>query len=319
MASKFPPQVRPPTDDGVMLQNVVRTLLTNGYAIDSFDRPAPHSFMMLLRKREVLGAEAKMAILFTATISTAIVDRVMTEANRAGGSPVVIFNGDPPSLPKGVYGHSLADFFAFLGGEVHTDRIFCAGLQAIMTELGHNRLPAGLKGKPDDLLEAYSADALQFLLECPVRRFGQERRFEPLPDGLVLGRDQLNIHIDAKAYEAEFHPSADDIRRFGSYVRDFNSRYEHFVGRISLFLVVSGSFSQDDAAIKAKTNDLLTECATPLVLLRAGDLGAAVERIRAMPHLRAAVNWRRIFVPDIVDLKRLDDELTRIRHDSIIP
>ena len=50
-----------------------------------------------------------------------------------------------------------------------------------------------MAGKPDDMLELYSEECLEYMLECPVRRYGQERRFERLPDGLALGRNKLNI------------------------------------------------------------------------------------------------------------------------------
>ena len=213
---------------------------------------------------------------------------------------------------------ALTEFYNILGGEVRTDRILVANLKSVMFELGHNRLPPAFAGKPDDLLEAYCEECLEFLLECPVRRYGQERRFEPLPDGLALGRNRFNLYFDAKAYGQEFHPSADDIRRFASYVKDFNLRYSNYVGPISVFLVISGSFSSDKNAITEKINEFQVECATPLTFLGASELADLVSESAKLLQSRAAINWRRVFVAQLFDVKRFRDELQRIKKDSIL-
>jgi hypothetical protein len=187
-----------------------------------------------------------------------------------------------------------------------------------MFELGHNRLPPSFVGKADDLLEAYCEECLEFLLECPVRRYGQERRFEPLPDGLALGRNRFNLYFDAKAYGQEFHPSADDIRRFASYVRDFNVRYSSYVGPISLFLVISGSFSSDKDAIGEKINEFQAECGTPMAFIRASELANLVSESAKSLLSRAAINWRRVFAAQRFDIKRFRDELQRIKKDAIV-
>jgi len=306
------------TKGTAVLQNVVRTLLINGYLIDSFERPAAGASLMRLRKRDLLGAEAKIILLCTETLSRALTDRLVSEGNRHDSSPVVIFLNAPVILPNGIKQYSLPEFFDLLGGEIRTDRIFASELHRVMDELGHNKLPTGFTGKPDDLLEAYSAECLQFLLECPVRRFGQQRRFEPLPDGLALGRNGLNICFDSKAYGAEFHPQADDIRRFASYVKDFNQRYRSYIGPVSSFVVISGSFSTDRAAIKEKCNDLIAECATPLIFMKASDLAEAVKMLRPFSQPRGAINWRKVLVPELFSSKRLQAELLRIKKDSLV-
>ena len=127
-----------------------------------------------------------------------------------------------------------------------------------------------------------------------------------------------SIYFDAKAYSSGFHPEADDIRRFASYVTDFNQRYKNHVGRISLFLVISGSFSTDVAALKDKANDFLAECSTPLVMVTARDLATAVALVHAANSQRSAINWRRVLVPEIVDVGQLKREIERLTKDDII-
>lgn len=301
------------------LRNIVRTLLINGYIIDSFERPAVAASMVRLRKRDALGAEARMVILFTQALSRGLQDRLVGDAKRHNSTPIIVSSEALAACGKdGIQQLTLAAFYNILGGEVRTDRVLEPKLRSIMFELGHNRLPPSFSGKPDDLLEAYSEECLEFLLECPVRRYGQERRFEPLPDGLALGRGKYNLYFDAKAYGQEFHPSADDIRRFASYVKDFNIRYSSYVGPLSIFLIIAGSFSTDRNAIAEKINDFYAECGTPMALISSEHLADAVCEVKNALQLRSAINWRRIFVPQLFEMKRLKAELQRIKRDSIV-
>ena len=302
------------------LRNIVRTLLLNGYIIDSFARPTAGASLIVVRKRDALGAEARSVILFTHTMSSGLRSRLTGEAQQHSAAAILVSIGGTPAHTVGAVREiPLSEFYNILGGEVRTDRILVPNLADIMSDLGHNRLPPSFSGKPDDLLEIYSEECLEFLLECPVRRYGQERRFEPLPDGLALGRNRFNLYFDAKAYASEFHPTADDIRRFASYVKDFNLRYSSYVGPISLFLVISGSFSSDRSAIDDKINDFQAECATPMAFIRAFDLARLVSECSNRSQSRGAINWRRVFAPHLFDVKRFHDELRRIAKDSIVP
>ena len=188
-------QPLPPTP---RLRNIVRTILLNGYIIDSFARPATGAFLILVRKRDVLGGEARIVLLFADTVSSGLRSRLVGDAKRHDAAAVHISERIPNGIANGIQQIALADFYNLLGGEIRTDRIFAKNLRRVMDELGHNRVPSSFSGKPDDLLEAYSEECLEFLLECPVRRYGQERRFEPLPDGLALGRNKFNLYFDSK-------------------------------------------------------------------------------------------------------------------------
>jgi hypothetical protein len=267
-----------------------------------------------------LGAEARTALLFSETVSLGLRRRLTGEAQQHGAAALLVFTrGAPSTTATSIREMPLSEFYNILGGEVRTDRILVPNLSNIMEELGHNRLPPSFSGKPDDLLEIYCEECLEFLLECPVRRYGQERRFEPLPDGLALGRNRFNLYFDAKAYGSEFHPTADDIRRFASYVKDFNLRYSSYVGPISLFLVISGSFSTDKNAITDKVSEFQAECATPMSFISASELAHLVSECAASTQSRGAINWRRVFASQMFDPKRFRHELSRIRKDSIVP
>ena len=133
----------------------------------------------------------------------------------------------------------------------------------------------------------------------------------------MLGRNRWNVCLDTKANSKGYHPSADDMRAFEDYVRDFNTRYEGLVGRISVFVVVSGSFPKSSAALTGRANELLSKVGTPLVFVRAEELGAAIERVRPLGHRRGGLNWSQILVPPTFDPKRLEVELRRVARDRI--
>jgi hypothetical protein len=160
-------------------------------------------------------------------------------------------------------------------------------------------------------------EGLEFLLESRGWRYGQERLFEALPDGLLLGRDQLNLYFDGKAYEKGFHPSADDIRRFAAYVNDFNKRYGGDLGRLHAFLVVSGSFIAEEQALKDKATDLYAACGTQLCYLAAKDLGEIITILREKPSNRTAVNWMRIFSQMRIKPNSVTAEIKRVAKDQL--
>jgi len=300
------------------LPNIVRTLLINGYAIDSFDSPSPDVWIIHVRKIDILGAQSRAILVFAEDMSAALSHRVKSEAERYGGVAIAITSQGVKESDSSLRRYSLPEFFDILGGEIAVDRIFRPDLEAVMTELGHNRMPDGFIGTADDLLEDYTKDCLQFLLECPVRRYGQERRFEKLPDGLSLGRDSFNLFFDAKAYHEVFHPSADDIRRFASYIEQFNQVYRQYVGPISIFVVVSGTFSTDEKAIAQKSNDLFALCQTQLGFLESAELARMVNLVRPVAQTRGAVNWRNVIQPGRVSIGRLSAELEKINKDKVV-
>ena len=300
-----------------VLSNVVRTLLINGYSIDSFDQPCAGVWIINVRKLDVLGAQSRAVLLFSPDVSEALRQRVSAEAQRYGGLAISVNTGTEV-LSAGERLYMLSEFFALLGGEAKVDRILRADLKSTMIELGHNRLPAGFIGTADDLLEDYSKECFQFLLECPVRRYGQERKFEKRPDGLALGRRGMNFFYDSKAYGDRFHPTADDIRRFASYVDDFNNAYAAYVGRISTFIVISGSFSTDRNAILEKSNDLFAMCHTPLSFIAADDLAEMVQLSCSAGRARGAIDWKRVLVPGLVEISRLRSELSKVDKDRIV-
>lgn len=299
-------------------RNVIRTLVINGYVLEQFETPTSGASLIRVWRTDALGAKARSILLFANSVSNGLHNRLTGDAQRHNATPMVIATGRQIKLRAPTRVIHLREFYQLLGGEVQTDRIFDPKLKSILRQLGHNRVPEGFSGTADDLLEAYCKEALQFLLECPVRRYGQERRFEKLPDGLALAKNKFNLCFDAKAYKGRFHPSANDIRQFVSYVRDLNDRYSDYIGPLALILVITGSLSVDERAIKNKVDDFFAECSIPMVFMKAEDLAVAVQLTRSAGRLRRAINWRRMLVPYVFDIRALRAELTRIRKDAVV-
>ncbi len=299
-----------------LLPRIARTLLAGGYSIESCHRPANGAVLLKLRRVEILGGESRTVLLLTDTLSRSLSLALAQISDEEGGAPVIVSRDG--KLKTECRQLSVARFFSLLGGELRTDRIFAPRLPEIMSALGHGRCPLGLVGQPDRLLEEITQDGFAYLMESPVRRYGQERAFERLPDAVVLGRNGYNVCLDTKAYRGSYHPSANDMRAFREYVTDFNSRYAEYVSSISVFVVISGSFSRSSKALENRANELLVEVRTPMVFMTARDVGLAVQVMRENGGLRRAIDWRRVFVPPVFALNRLHFELKRVANDGIV-
>jgi hypothetical protein len=164
-------------------------------------------------------------------------------------------------------------------------------------------------------LERNVAICLQFLTGYKARHWGADRRFEKLPDGVLPG--PFVLLYDGKAYENPYSVSADDMRRFSSYVKDFEARYSAHLGRVFSFVVAAGDFEETVDQRQRRSGELYAVCGTPLCYLAARDLGAMVELVRATPALRGSVDWRQLFAGPTATQQPLRDQLRRIEKDRL--
>ena len=207
-------------------------------------------------------------------------------------------------------------FFDYFGSIINSGLILIPNLSDILDDLGHNILPKGLIGEPDDILEFYVCELLQFLFMSPTRRYGKDRLFQKLPDGVVLGK-QFMILIDSKAYSSGFEFSADDIERFAFYVDDFNYRYSDYFGRVFTFLVVSGKFNDSLNSISKRSDELYKKCGCKLSCITSEKLGTIVTLLRSTPNNRSSIDWRNILSKLVVEIKDVENEVRRIQKDKI--
>lgn len=301
------------------IATALRTLLINGYAVTKVHRLSTSATVISVQKRDLLGGLARSVVLFANNPSKNVLEMLSRTAAENGAQSLIVTTSvlevlDQQNVPVLVP----EKFFCLLGGEIRSALLTRDDLPEVFDALGHNRAYPGLTTSPDELLEDYVKEGLQFLLDSRAHRYGQERLFESLPDGLVLGRKGLNLYFDTKAYENGFHPTADDIKRFASYVTDFNQRYEGFVGRLHCFLVVSGHFNGGGNALETKASDFYSFCSTRLCHITGKDLGQIISNIQKRCRNRTAVNWRKVLSQLLIKPDSVMKEISRIEKDNVI-
>lgn len=294
--------------------NTIATLVTNGFHIHKIDRLSPKDVIINARKYDRLGAEVRYSIMFSNDNHETALIESLNKISIAYNSHPIYVNDNYTTTDFS--SHTQKSFFDFFGGIINTGLTLIPDLPTILNELGHNRLPTSLSGNPEDLHELYVAECLQFILQSPTRRYGQERAFESLPDGIVLGKGFM-ILVDSKAYSSGFSFQADDIKRFEFYVEDFNNRYSQFFGRVFTFLVVSGNFTDSGKSIQGRSEELYKKCGCKLSCLASKVLGDIVQLIQQKPRERTSIKWENILINQQIEMKYVNQEIKRIQKDKI--
>ena len=299
----------------IALPALMRTFVANGIHLDSIRRDTSNCTTLKVHKIELWGARINYLILFAPQrISSAITSRFLKEAKFASAHPVGI--GDTQSdrflwfTPEQV--------MQTFGGVVDSQIIRNPDLPRILDTLGHNRLPRGLVGDPDELLEIHVTECLRFLMASQARRYGSDRQFESLPDGISLRVDGPNVQFDSKAYSGGYSVSADDIRRYESYVNEFNKKYGGNLGKVFSFLVISGRFKQSIGALRKRSENLYARCATPLSFISAKELGQITQSLMREPKLRNAIDWKVVFAATKIESSRVMSQIRRIKKDKVL-
>lgn len=293
------------------LQIAIRTLACVGFLVERVERK-PHYATILARRVDEFGSShASFFAISQDRFAAAEADAIAAAATQHRAEPVYVGVRSGPHL---TWDH----FLALLGGPILTTNPLDPNFTNCLNQLGFNKLPVGLVGAADDLFEAYVRDALQFILGVRVIRYGQNRRFEARPDGIVLPDDRLCALYDAKAYSDGYNVTLDSIRQFASYVEDFRQRYHEFLKRVDVFLVISGTFPHKQSTLDKRSRDLLSACGTPLSFLKASALSEIVELLKTEIPTRRAINWKRIFLETAVTAARVREEIESIKHDGIV-
>lgn len=295
--------------------NIIATLVTNGFHINQVDRFASNNSIISTYKYDKLGAEIRYSILFSEDKSeTAIQKSLIKIAKTYTSKPLLI--SDYISVSD-VTIYSTKQFFDFFGGIVNTGLILIPNLPDILDKLGHNKLPPSLIGDPDKLLELYTSECFQFIFQSPTRRYGSDRSFTKLPDGIVLCKNKFMILFDSKAYKEGFGINSDDINRFAFYVNDFNNRYADYFGNIFTFIIVSGHFTDSEKSISKRSEELYQHCNCKISSITSKELGNIVQLTQSYSQVKGSINWKNIFSKTIVESKHVQQEINRISKDKI--
>lgn len=298
------------------IQKIVRTLVGSGFILEKVDRKPTYIVFDVYRSDE-FGVRWRYLLAFSSDdgISSSDVDGLHRIATHGKASLVIIGSGvsKRPDVPV----ITMREFEGRLGGLIPSFLPLQADYPAHLATLGLNKRPQGLSGTPDDLFEMYVHSGLQFILQDKVIRYGQERRGEVVPDGLVLGRDSFHLLYDCKAAKDGYEISRTSIRQFADYVNSFHSRYEGYVGKLHAFLVISGKFKSDET-LEGRSRELYSECRVPLVFLTATELGKIISLFADRPVLRQSVDWRVIFSGVSVSVASVESNIRAREKDKVI-
>lgn len=295
--------------------NLIITLIVNGYHFKDFIRVSPDHNIIIFYKYDRFGGEIWYSVLISEKYpSISILETLSRTASRNNSKPFIICDIE---LIVEYDSYTFDEFYNEIGGVVNTGLVLNPNLSKIMIDLGHNKLPKGLEGKPDDLLEIYSKECFQFLFKTSVRRYGKDRSFESLPDGIVLGKDSTVFLFDSKAYKDGFEFASDDINRFEKYVLDFRLRYKHLFS-IKSFLVISGEFNDSDKSLQDRSMELMSRVQIPVSCITSGDLAEMVAIIINNSGFQQSINWNRIFVESVIKVSSLSTQIGKLKKDKII-
>jgi len=297
------------------IRDIIISLIINGFHLDNIKRDVKDCLNVNAIKYDKLGARIRYSFLFSkGSINKTVVKSFLENSKVNKYTP--IFISDDEKADKCI-NLNYNDFFEKVGGLVNTGLILVENINEIINKLGYNELPEGLSGKPDDLLEIYFKEIMQFLLLSPAKRYGGDRRFESLPDGIIIGKD-LIIQFDTKAYANGFDFKSDDIERFSKYINAFNKSYDKILGPVYAFVVVSGGFNDSPDSIENRRKALYKKCQTNLCCLTCQDLGDILDLIKENPHQRGIIDWRSIFSNTNIKSELVQNELKVINKDKLV-
>ena len=214
---------------------------------------------------------------------------------------------------------SWSAFAARLGGVVPSALPLEPSYSQDLVALGRNRLPPEFTdGTAEEKYEVYVGAGLEFLLGSRVIRYGAQRRFEAVPDGLMLPHGERAAFLyDAKAYDPSFGIERDDLRRFADYTTRYNDRYAHHLGPVRAFMVVSTEFAHKIEARRSQSQRLLADAGVPLSFMKSADLAAIVARFAQRPWTRNSLRWTEILTQLEVTDAVVERALSELDRDGV--
>lgn len=301
-----------------IVPTLVRTLSLNGFRISAVDRRTNY-YCCCAERHELLGVPVRyLLVVAEGDLNQADIDNIQVRANRSNASPVLVvaqpWAGTDPGLPI----FNVDQFHDRLGGAIHSVLPLQPEYGAHLDVLGHNAVPDGLNGTADELFEMFVHAGLQFMLSRRVIRYGQERRFEAVPDGVAFDHAAALILYDAKAAKNGYDVDTTSVRQFGDYVRRFDAAYERLLGRLSAFVVVSGSFANTDDSLEERARGFIAEYGCPLSIMTTSEMGAIVNLLAAQPLFRRSIDWKRVFSRALVRVADVQAELDRLNRDRFV-
>lgn len=290
----------------------IDTLTSAGFLLEGATRNPGYILFHSSRHDEFGSTQRYCFLVAEALLSEEAIAGAQIAANHNGETLVAIGNGDVTQIHI-----EWERFLNLFGGPILSFTPLDPEFLDDLSLLGHNQLPKHLSGRADDLFEIFVHSALEFVLGGRVVRYGQARRFEACPDGLAIPGSHFIALYDAKAYADGYEVTADTIRQFDSYIRQFNARYSAWY-KLNSFVLVSGEFQHRDATLESRSRELLAKSGVPLAFLTTRTLGEIVTLLRKSPLLRRSIDWVHVFTFPLVDSNEVRRQIDAIAHDRLI-
>jgi hypothetical protein len=295
---------------------LIRTLFGAGFLVNNVQRK-PNYLAISAKRFDEFGIATPYLFAYAGDKLLSNADSVALTKVAGTHQAALIIIGEISGPPTNLIVLTKDVLFAKFGGAISSLLPLEPQYGSQLITLARNELPPGLTGKADDLFEAYTHSGLQFLFKGRVIRYGQERRFEVLPDGVVVASSAPLMPYDCKAAASGYEISRNSIRQFADYVKSFRSRWGSFIPTpLHAFLIISSAFDSTKV-LQERSNELYSECNVPLVCMTADCLKDCVEEFSSKPHLRSVIDWRRIFVPSLVDIAAVRQQIAARMKDGI--
>ena len=295
---------------------IVRALIGSAFTLTEV-MPHPNYQLFRASRTEQLGGKVRHTIAVAChRLSVSDVKWLLKESSRDGS--VLTLVGEVETAPQDISVLTYSQFFDRLGGPIFSLLPFDPEYKQRLLTLGDNKLPQGLPGRPDDLFEEYVHAGLQFLFHSRVIRYGQDRRGETVPDGVAFGRSIPLMLYDAKAASSGYKMSMEAVRQFADYVNEFHKAYETVIGRLNYFLVISGTFDEDEDTLEERSRQVTARCSVPLAFLTAETLGSMIDSLVKEPLYRPSLDWHLVFARPVVRFRDVEKQLQSRAKDGLL-
>lgn len=167
-------------------------------------------------------------------------------------------------------------------------------------ELVKKKVPRGLRGKPEDLLEDYIFMLFEGVFGLEGTQWGHMKRGKSLPDGYFLIPQTMHMFLyDAKSSSGPYKMNIAEQRKFTDYTQKGKQQAAALGRDLKYFLAIAGSFKGD---LKKRASKFEGETGIKLVCMRAEDLCAFAELVKQQTKTwptgtepRRIIKWGELF------------------------
>jgi hypothetical protein len=284
----------------------VRTLLLSGYTIENNRRQPTHTEIDCTAPLLGISIPLLIAITEEDELPPIVRQQLRLVAKRANRNLVII------TAATSDENMGWLDFLEAFGGAVASWRALGSTYLDQLTTAAKNAKPDGFEGEAWRLFELLVADGLEFCFARRVRRLGAAKRGQRVSDMITQIPEGDVLVVDAKATATSFNAATHELRPLVEYTKNQRIRQK---GSFNVFgaLMVSSAFDQNEQSLTAISKEFISETGVPIAFLEVSVLVHFITVIKAIPHVRSGLRWRRLFSGGLVSVEAFDTEIAALR------